>query len=443
MTAVQDQLFYRKYTHVRGGVDEFTWEKCKRSEVTSESTTPQETDAEGPARGHRAGSSGDTACHSVIAPPIRPIKTKGLRIKVWKNANFMEAERVINNKYEIKDDPEAKDKPKRGLVSVCSKASMVRLRKFLAKILASEEARTGCLTYPQKDLTLCPNAKGAKKDLQRLQRWVNKRYSWLGLVWKREPHESGITHFHMLFFLNGRSDAEVREGWNAVVTKWCKITTGEGTSFSEAEHAKQLSVHLHDKNYQEVKKGMSFFNYLGKYLSKGSNVVPEGYDNEGGGNWWGVFCKASLPIVEPIEATRKLNDKLEKDMMRTMYKIRDKRKQAGFDSLSCISDTPRQDRDVLARAYWNAGKNEGLTYRQAEKKATRVIFKMDGSRRSLTAPIKVNGAWHFGTCSLMGAPAPVLAHLKRQCSNGAADPVARARVFSDNYKSPQKEDHYE
>lgn len=391
----------------------------------------------------RTTGDGDTACHSVIVPEKTLKKEQGLRLKVWKGANLMELERVKSPKYEI-DEPEKeeekKKKPKRGKVTGCTKAAMRRMRKDMAKVDASQDARSSCLTYPQQEKHLCPNAKESKKHLQILQKWCDNKFPWLGLYWKREPHKSGITHYHLLYFLNGRSDAEVWEAMKQVLFEWCCITTGSGSGFPAVEHEKQLLWHLDERNYEKVQEGMSFFNYLGKYLSKGSNEVPDGYDNEGGGNWWGRFNKKAIPYVEAVEKTVKIDDKKEKAAVRIFYKLRDKRKQAGFDSLHFTSSNPRVDRDTLARAMWNREyKAKGYSLRSCEKLATKMIFRMEGSRKSLTAPIKVNPSWHFGTVSFMGDPAPLVDCLKRFLIP-QIDTEGRKRIFSDNYKPVSKDE---
>lgn len=357
---------------------------------------------------------------------------------MWKGGNLIEVERVKMPSYELPKSEDDEEKPKRGKVTENTKGAMRRMRKDMAKVHAKQKAFTSCLTYPQELIELCPDAAGAKKDWQALQRWIDNKFPWFGGYWKREPHKSGITHFHLLYFLNGSSEELVRETMQQILFEWCCITTGKGSAFPDVEHQKQLKWHLDERNFEKVKEGMSFFNYLGKYLSKNSNEIPDGYNNENGGNWWGKFNKRAIPYVEALENTKKLQDKLEKDAMRMMYRTRLKRKQAGFDSLHHTSPNPRQDRDSLARALWKSTpKKERRLMRFYEKIATRIIFRTNGSRKSLTAPIKANSSWCFGTCSLMGDPAPILEHLKQLCSTSARDPVARARIFSDSYQPPQ------
>jgi len=381
---------------------------------------------------------GDTACHSVIVPRSTPKKKKGLRVKVWKGANLIEIERVTSNKYELdKDEEEDKPKEKRGKVTGCTHGAMRRMRKDMAKVESTQEAYSSCLTYPQQFIELCPHAKGAKIHWQELQRWISNHFPWLGAYWKREPHKSGITHFHLLYFLQDRTEEELRDAVSQILFEWCMITTGEGTSFPAEEHKKQLIWHLHDNNFEKVKKGMSFFNYLGKYISKGSGDVPDGYNNEEGGNWWGRVNKKSIPYVVPVEKTVRLGNKDEARVERAFRKLIVQRRQDALDSLHPVFSDPRFGRDLLARAMWEKRGEGSFKFRDFEKMATRLTFRMEGSRRSVKAPIKSKPRWTKGSMSFMGNPEPLTNYIKKILAP-QMDKKGRSRIFGDNYKPLEK-----
>lgn len=413
------------YQRIEGGSEE------AMSNATMRTSSGVGTDA--PVKVRRPASADDTACHSVIVPQKRLKKRRGLRLKVWKGANLMEIERVKFDQHDVDESPKKEKPPKRGKVTTCTKGAMRRMRKDMAKVNKEQIARSSCLTYPQRKIHLCPNAKQSKKQLQLLQRWVDRHFPWLGLFWKREPHKSGITHYHLLYFLNGRTDDEIWDAMKQILSEWCIITTGPDSGFPAEEHEKQLRWHLDERNYEKVKEGTSFFNYLGKYLSKGSNEVPETYDNEGGGNWWGRFNKKSIPYVEAIEKTARIGEEKEKLAYRAFLKAREKRTQAAFDSLHYVSTNPRFNRDKLARNMWEKEYREkGYSLRSCEKLATKLLFKTNGSRKCLTAPIKANSYSHSGTISMMGNTDELVSCLKRILIP-RIDKEGRKRVFSDDY----------
>ena len=79
-------------------------------------------------------------------------------------------------------------------------------------------------------------------------------------------------------------------------------------------------------------RGHSFFNYLAKYISKESYYIPAGYIDEGGGRWWGKCNIAAIPYVPMVEKSCELETiKEEKQIIRTLYKLRQKRAQAAVD----------------------------------------------------------------------------------------------------------------
>lgn len=383
----------------------------------------------------------DTACHSVISPPPTPEPKleRGLRVKVWKGANKITLNRVTDT-CEIKDE---KEKPKkRGKITDCTWASMRRLKSDLAEVERQTIAFTSCFTYPSQIKELCPNAAESKAQFLIMCKWMNKHLPWLPIYWKREPQKNGITHYHLLYFqLDGVTEEQLKAAILLIMRKWCRLTTGTGSGFPLCEHEKQLSWHTHDKNFQAVKKGDSFFNYLGKYLSKDSGEIPEGYCNEGGGRWWGKVNGDMIPRVEATDKTLRLGDQKEKQCMRIAYKLRDQRKQNSYDGLHHVAENPRQQREWLHRAIFTNGQFGELprakAYIAARKMATHMMFKMEGARRAASAPIKVKENWHFGSCTFLGNPDKIAAYLQRFLT-GKPDLAARKRIFGDCYVVPSR-----
>ncbi len=154
--------------------------------------------------------------------------------------------------------------------------------------------------------------------------------------------------------------------------------------------------------------------------------MPEGYNNEGGGRWWGKVNADMLPRVEPKERTVKLADIAEKQAMRALYKLRDMQKQAVYDSLHPVAQNPRADCFQITRQLIVS---HGWKPKRAKKWATRVIFRNKGSRRVTAAPIKAKGNWHYGTCTFLGDPSKILDYVQRMiCPK--PDFEARKRIFS-------------
>ena len=285
-------------------------------------------------------------------PPHLEERKLGLHFKSWNGANKLEVNRITSK---LKEDTPKKKEGKRGNIKGNTWKSMARMKSSIAEVECSVVGYTSCLTYPSGSgnhlAYLCPKAYESKRQFEKLSRWISKKMRWLGIYWKREPQQCGVTHYHLLYFVKkgGHTEDEVLQAMRRIMVKWCEITTGDSTSPLHSEHEKQLSVHLHETNFQSAKKGDNLFNYLGKYLSKDSGDVPEGYDDEGGGKWWGKINKDKIPTVKPKEGTIKLSDKKETAVMRALYRLRDRRKQAAYDSLH-HTGKPLVSRDKLARA---------------------------------------------------------------------------------------------
>jgi hypothetical protein len=228
----------------------------------------------------------------------------------------------------------------------------------------------------------------------------------------------------MLAFL-GVDEEHAKEIAHSILRKWCQITT-------ESDE-KQLSVHLHHTNFQ-IMKGSSFFNYLGKYIAKDSDKMPEGYANEGGGRWWGLVNKNSIPWAEQEqEHIGQGKPKQQKQLMRIYYRLRQNRAQAAVDSLHHVSNNPRMQAEYLFRAMMKKEEYKNLGVKQVRKWVRHVTFRMDGSRRAIDAPIKANKMRKLGSVTLLGNPEPIIQAFERFLVP-SIDKKARSRIFSDSYQ---------
>lgn len=382
-------------------------------------------DARGSVR--RAPASHGTACHSAISPvPTLKLPSKRqqaleekqvITLNVWKDGN----------KIEVKPAPVTRPHPcqtVRGKITVLTAKVMRRLRRKLAEVHRGAVAYTFCLSYPEQ----FPDASVAREHFKKLQRYINWKHKEWGMFYKREPQQRGATHFHMLAFL-GEDEELAKEIAHSILQKWCQITTGSDE--------KQLTVHLHETNFQRM-KGESFFNYLGKYIAKDSDKMPEGYANEGGGRWWGEVNKKSIPWADKEEESIGLGQpKLQKQIMRIYYRLRQNRAQAAVDSLHFVCKNPRLNAERLFRAIMKKEEYRKLGVKHVRKWVKHLTFRMEGSRRAVDAPIKANKMKKLGGVTLLGKPEPIIQAFE-QFLDPSIDKEARSRIFSSNYQPTVK-----
>ena len=410
-------------------------------------------DARGSAR--RAGDSREPACHRFITPtpskrrmplkewiehkfqaPTKPAEPKPFSIKSYRKGN-----KLTFTPPPMQGGVTVPPESKRGNISKLTPATMRRMKRDLGEIEADTEAYTFCLTYPVE----FPTAKVARAHFNKLTRWcARKRWKAFGAHYKREPQKRGATHFHILLYCNEGEEA-ARECAHAWLRKWCAISS-EGQS--DENKAKQLDVHLHETNFEKM-RGDSFFDYLGKYIGKDGGNMPDGYINEGGGKWWGKINKAAIPYAVEVDETPDIDLEQQWQIKRIFCKLREQRAQGAIDSLHFVASNPRLQCEQLAKALYRNHKEHGATPKSARKMATRMMFRIDGSRKVTTAPIKIGQSSRLdckkkitrlpkhGKVVLLGRPIPITDAIERMIT-GAADYAARKRIFSDNYQPPQK-----
>ena len=284
-----------------------------------------------PRRALRAG----TACHSAIVPPLKKCWRRSARDRT-ELTSFIKGSKLGMKPMKLPITPDTVTS-KRGKVTIMSTKSMRNLRRKCAEVRNDAVAWTFALTYGDK----FPTAAISKKQFQTLQRWWNKNFPEVGAFQKREPQKRGATHYHLLCFIEDPETA--KSVIRAISEKWCFIANSE---YGQDQLEKCLKVHLHPSNCQKM-KGKSFFSYLSKYLAKGSDAMPDGYVDQGGGNWWGYVNKSSIPWAEKVE------EELEKEIPvakckhveRTFYRYR--QYQADLASQFATSDLMKHSADSL------------------------------------------------------------------------------------------------
>ena len=381
-----------------------------------------------------------TACHSAKAPPLnRPYRKRARKSPEcveFLGSNYIQFKPQMQIERHQPLTP-----PKRGKVEAMSSKSMRNLKRKCAMVEKHHAAYTFALTYGEK----FPDAKESKQQLIRLQRWVCKRFPHIGAFWKREPQKRGATHYHILAFL-GEDHEKARKIAFAILLKWCDIAN---SSYGSEQYVKSLKVHMFidekrwgtnedtRSNFQ-LMKGANFFNYLAKYIAKSQDAMPDGYDLEGGGRWWGYINRSAIPwgkefISNYDSFTRKKNKQLE----RIIYRIRQSRANAACDkatselverddSVWSFNGHNRKSEVYLARAL----KFQGVKFTpKALRKQSRKIF--DPQRRWR----KANKLKREGSVTILGNTQHIKDCIDRFMTNHA-DHKARARIFGDAWESP-------
>ena len=261
-----------------------------------------------------------TACHSDKPPHLLNPKSRKER-QIQRRArrrtgfsHFKGGSKLEMNPMRVPIPPDNAG-GKRKKISSMSPKAMRALKRKCAEVDKHAEAWTCALTYGEN----YPKADISKDQLQKLQRWVNRHFPDIGGFWKREPQKRGATHFHLLLFID--DEAKAKLAINAICVKWCEIAND---SYGGDQFAKALKVHTHDSNCQKM-VGKSFFSYLAKYLSKGSESMPDDYILECGRGWWGKVNEKAIPFVENVEEEldqKKVSLEKSKQVERACYKYR-------------------------------------------------------------------------------------------------------------------------
>jgi len=344
-----------------------------------------------------------TSCLSAISPPPKGGNTakaqKSLFLQCW-----TEGSKIVGKVPSKPTDPN-RLYPKRGEITKCSAKAMRRLKGFLSELNASQEAYTFLLSYPRD---LAPDAAGARAHLNTLNRWIAKAFPQYGMVYKREPHQSGVTHFHYLAFLG--EDEELAElTAKAIMSKWCEITTGG--------NEKQRWFHLvgdrkrNGKGAFEKMKGESFFAYLGKYLSKSKE--ESSYDMERGGKWWGKVNKASFVYSEVAEGETSTA------IIRTLFRLRESRSKRYHES--------RLQRVLalnMSPSDWLSTLEAAAVERGYRKEDGRAIARRYASLKGVSLKLSPQAFWRTGSVTITGYTQPIMEALSRWDAPTASRPLS-------------------
>lgn len=191
------------------------------------------------------------------------------------------------------DDAEAVDHTgvsptKRSRITGFSDASRRRLRQTIHRL--RRDAESVFLTLTWHECTPTPGE--AKRALDRFLKRIRRRFPDVSAVWKLEPQQRGVPHYHLLVF--GLPFVP----WQHLSRLWHECTAETSTEHRRSGLDVQngaRDVHSNDGKLQA---------YLSKYLDKCVTGWPTDQMSESDaqawehpGRFWGVLNRKALPVA--------------------------------------------------------------------------------------------------------------------------------------------------
>jgi hypothetical protein len=176
--------------------------------------------------------------------------------------------------------------PKRGEIKGFSEGSQRRLRERVHAVRRDAKGVFVTLTYHEA----CPTPDRAKQDVETLWKWLERRYNGdqvqpISCVWKLEPQERGVPHFHLIIW--GIDYIPVQK----LCEKWHEITRE-----TSDQHRKQ-GVDIETAVNEDGK----LQSYLAKYMAEDYDQWPGVRPGEPWakpGRWWGFMARDHVPVAE-------------------------------------------------------------------------------------------------------------------------------------------------
>ena len=194
--------------------------------------------------------------------------------------------------HELDVDPEAEGTPEANgedsppvaldqTIRGFSADSRRRLRKRLHALRRDAEGLFITLTYHQTK----PDPERAKRDLDAFWKRLRRRFGGVSAVWKMEPQERGVPHFHLMIF-----------GVDYIPARWLSLIWHQITDEPDSRH-KRAGVDLE-----------AFVNQDGKLQAYMADYMEETYEGWPGaeegdpwaepGRWWGCLSREDLPWAD-------------------------------------------------------------------------------------------------------------------------------------------------
>lgn len=231
--------------------------------------------------------------------------SRPLALNIWSDGSLVETRR--KNTADLLADSFGDFKKTscgpRGVVNCLSSNSRRRLSATVAKLRRDAPCHFITLTYPghasnwNPELSAygppvpLPGPRESKTDMRLFFKWIRYRYPDFSAVWKLEPQERGVPHFHLLAY--GLPDDEsvmlsLRDRWFSQVGRCHDMHNAYGfkSDYLGADADKARA-------------------YVSKYVSKGDvlRLLPDhGKEaDKSPGRFWGLEYQDSLPFSDCID----------------------------------------------------------------------------------------------------------------------------------------------
>lgn len=225
-----------------------------------------------------------------------------LSLNVWSDGSLVETKRLINPDPFLDSDGKHTSATRSEVRSLTS-AARRRLSATVAKLRRDAPCHFITLTYPGHAENWSPKLsefgppvplpgpRQSKQDLRSFFKWIRRHFSNFAAVWKLEPQERGVPHFHLLAY-GLPDDAAVME---SLRKRWhLQVGREQDAHFDRGFDADYLGT--------DADKARA---YVSKYVAKGDALLlnPDHGPHAGRspGRFWGLEFRQSLPFSDCIE----------------------------------------------------------------------------------------------------------------------------------------------
>ncbi len=225
-----------------------------------------------------------------------------LSLNVWTDGSLVETKRLIN-KDPFQDSDGKHSSAPRGDVRCLTSQARRRLSATVAKLRRDAPCHFITLTYPGHSENWSPKLsefgppvplpgpRQSKQELRAFFKWIHRQFPAFSAVWKLEPQERGVPHFHLLAY--GLPDDvavmdSLRKRWHLQVGR------GQDAHLDRGFDADFLGT--------DADKARA---YVSKYVAKGDALLLNSdhgpHAGRSPGRFWGLEFRQSLPLSDFIE----------------------------------------------------------------------------------------------------------------------------------------------
>ncbi len=255
--------------------------------------------------------------------------SQALSLNIWSDGSIVETKRLQGNDSPIDYDGKHSSGP-RGLVNCLTSQARRRLSATVAKLRRDAPCHFITLTYPGHAENWSPKLsefgppvplpgpRQSKQDLRAYFKWIRRHFPNFSAVWKLEPQERGVPHFHLLAY--GLPDDQalmlsLRNRWYEQV--------GRGHAYHYA--------HGFESDYlgTDADKARA---YVSKYVAKGDalSLNPDhgAHAGRSPGRFWGLEFRQSLPFSDCI--TMEIDPDFSAFAIRTLRRFQQSKMRQSF-----------------------------------------------------------------------------------------------------------------